>query len=195
MKLHELPRRSESEHLAMFAEPGERNFVLLEIFSSAPGQITIAGRSSKSYVFRKSENGNGRHSLKIPLSLWMADDGAVARDIMSKPGASLYKIVPLFYLAEAAPETQEDPPQEPGTETPPQDGGDDQGPLFPQLNPEDLTDFDDPKDSTEPAAGAGLFMHDDTFELDPTPAEETDEQTTAPEGAKPNPPGRRRKNS
>lgn len=97
MKFHQLPRRSESEHLAQFGEPNEKNFVRLEIQSTGFGAITIAGRTTKTYVFRRDSN-NGCHTLRVPLSLWQADNAALARDIMTKPGASLYKIVPIFEI-------------------------------------------------------------------------------------------------
>ena len=175
--IKQLPRRSSSAALLALAQPGETDFVRLEVASTTSGQVTLSGRSNKAYVFRRDAAYRG-HVLWMPLSVYSADRGAVARDIMAKPSQSLYKPIPFFErladpsatilgIAGEQPEgdqgpVDEVPPSEPELE-------------IPELNPDLLPDTlegltDDPEvESVAPVETP-----------EPTPAPKTRKRATDP---------------
>lgn len=172
MKFKLLPRRSESEHIAALAEPGEKNFVRLEIPSTGYGPIVISGRSTKSYTFRRDPGASGCHCLRIPLSLWMADNAAMAKDIMGKPGASIYKIIPLFEIAAEAVEEPAQPEEEPLQDSAPIT------PILsiPEFDPASLEEQPAPPQEEESQPVPMLMHNDDDFDIPEIPEVEDHEQ-------------------
>lgn len=199
-KFHLLPRRSEQEHIDMLAEPGEKHFVRLEVSSPGFGPITIAGKSTKSYVFRRNSQA-GCHSLRIPMSLWMADNSAMARDLMTKPGPRLYQILPLFEIATEAeqPPQEESPPEEPPAPPvePPASV-----PAIPEYQPDPSAEDEEeapppaPPAPLEPSAGTpAMLMHDDEFDIGEIPEVDDNAETPQPQQPQPARRGRPRKSS
>ena len=139
------------------AAQDEKDFVRIEIASTTSGQITLAGKANKSYAFRRSSQ-HRAHILYIPLSVYSASNGQVAKDLLGKLTQSVYRPIPFFERFEnpsasilgipngsednVSEETSEQPIEFPPSEIP----------EIPEFDPESIQTTSDQseKDSEEP---------------------------------------------
>ena len=82
-----------SEGLAKLAKEGETHAVVLELHDTGSTfQYHLTGKTNKIYVFKYCLR-RCRHVLVVPVSVWMADNAAMARDILERRAQNV--LVPL----------------------------------------------------------------------------------------------------
>lgn len=76
-------------------QPDEQRIVRLELtgcFNVRP--VPLHGKSSKRYIF-PYDSKTSCHALNVPESVWMADKGRFARDLMTQPLTTRVALVAL----------------------------------------------------------------------------------------------------
>lgn len=100
------PHLVTQEWLDSQRKPEDQRIVRLELsgcYNARP--VPVAGSKNKRYVFLH-DNATSCHALAIPESVWMADDAAMARDLMRSTAHSytlVALILPISKPAKAAP--------------------------------------------------------------------------------------------
>ena len=90
-------------------QPDEQRIVRLELsgcFNIRP--VPLHGKSNKRYVF-PYDSKTSCHALNVPESIWMADKGRFARDLMSQPITTRHSLVVLVVPHVAAPKNAPKP--------------------------------------------------------------------------------------
>lgn len=80
-----LPARVDSSMLAKYLQAGEPVIVAKLVGVGNTAAYDFRDRGNRVYVFRW-ESQQGGHILRVPLSLWNADKGRIAHDIMDQRG-------------------------------------------------------------------------------------------------------------
>lgn len=81
--IERLPSRSDSK-LLLALDPESKDFMLLTLLNG-PGssKYVFSGKRNRKYMFMRRQ-GERRHTIMIPKSVWDADDAEVAKDILSR---------------------------------------------------------------------------------------------------------------
>ena len=96
-----LPRRVNQEILNRFAKPGEAMVILKVCHVGDISPFDLLDENGTSFIFRW-DNKLGGHALRIPLSLWMDNNAALAHCLLDHR-ALPFPLVPLFEVPAPVP--------------------------------------------------------------------------------------------
>lgn len=97
--LPRLPGRVSSDNLAKYAIPGEPVVLLKACNVGDISPYELSDENGRSFIFRWDTKLGG-HQLHIPLSIWMANNGKLAHELLERRNLPV-PLVPLFILPQS----------------------------------------------------------------------------------------------